>query len=135
MAAKFFSWWGPCSGKSQSSIGRRSIFFGSHILTGFKNSQSLAALANCVLLISILFGFLFVGTVSADGSAGSGGAFHPFAFGYRDAQSGNTDSRVWDIRIPAGFTLIKPDEDTWGLRLRLTIYAGGYDVNINEPSD
>ena len=134
MTGKYFPW-GCCVGEFQSRFDRRPVSRNSETTTDLKNACTSVAPAKCVLLITMLIGLFLVGTASANDSAGSGGAFHPFAFGYRDAQSGNSGASAWDIRIPAGFTLIKPDEDRWGLRLRLTIYAGGYDVNINEPSD
>ena len=44
-----------------------------------------------------------------------------------------SDGSVNDIRIPIGYTLIPPDDRPWGLRLRLIVYAGIYDLGFSDP--
>lgn len=42
---------------------------------------------------------------------------------------------VNDVRIPIGYTIIQPDDRGWGLRLRLIVYTGIYDLNFANASD
>jgi hypothetical protein len=51
-----------------------------------------------------------------------------FALGMNDPSVSN--GSVNDIRMPFGYTLIQPDGRSWGLRLRLIVYAGIYDLNF-----
>jgi len=44
-----------------------------------------------------------------------------------------SDGTVNDVRIPIGYTLIAPDDRPWGLRLRLIVYAGIYDLDFSDP--
>jgi len=46
---------------------------------------------------------------------------------------GVSDGTVNDVRIPIGYTLIPPDDRPWGLRLRLIVYAGIYDLGFADP--
>ena len=52
---------------------------------------------------------------------------HPMIFGLGLGDTGESDGRVYDVRVPFGYTLIKPEDRGWGLRLRLIMYAGIYD--------
>lgn len=47
---------------------------------------------------------------------------------------GLSDGTVNDIRIPIGYTLIQPNDRPWGLRLRLIVYAGIYDLGFSDPA-
>ncbi len=49
--------------------------------------------------------------------------------------SSNAEGTVSDIRIPIGYTLISPDDRPWGLRLRLIVYTGIYDLNLISDPD
>lgn len=62
-------------------------------------------------------------------------AFHPFAFGFTDGDSATPGTKVYDIRIPASFKIFAADDDDWGLRLRLVLYAGVYDFTFDEAID
>jgi len=73
-----------------------------------------------------------VPAVSQDGGAP---AFHPFAFGYVGGDSATPDTKVYDLRIPASFKVFTADDDNWGLRLRLVLYAGVYDFTIENAVD
>jgi hypothetical protein len=53
-------------------------------------------------------------------------ANHPFAFGLEDG-SAAPDTKVNDVRVPLSYPLIPLDDRAWGLRLKLTLYAGVYD--------
>lgn len=57
---------------------------------------------------------------------------HPFAFGYGGGESAIPDTEVYDIRIPASFKVFASDKDNWGLRIRLVLYGGIYDFNLEE---
>ena len=46
---------------------------------------------------------------------------------------GISNGTVNDVRIPIGYTLIPPDDRPWGLRLRLIVYAGIYDLGFADP--
>ena len=52
---------------------------------------------------------------------------HPMIFGLGLGDTGESDGRVYDVRVPFGYTLINPEDRGWGLRLRLIMYAGIYD--------
>jgi hypothetical protein len=61
--------------------------------------------------------------------------FHPFAFGFGDGDSAAPDTKVYDLRIPASFKVFTADDDDWGLRLRLVVYAGVYQFTLEEAID
>ena len=46
-----------------------------------------------------------------------------------------SEGTVNDVRIPIGYTIIQPDDRGWGLRLRLIVYAGIYDLNFDNAVD
>jgi len=56
-----------------------------------------------------------------------------FALGMSDSTVSN--GTVNDVRIPIGYTIIQPDKRGWGLRLRLIVYAGIYDLNFANAAD
>jgi hypothetical protein len=56
-----------------------------------------------------------------------------FTLGMSDPNT--SDSTVNDLRIPAGYTIIQPDDRGWGLRLRLIVYAGIYDLDFANAAD
>jgi hypothetical protein len=56
-----------------------------------------------------------------------------FALGIGDPTV--SSGTVNDIRMPFGYTLIPPDGRPWGLRLRLIVYAGIYDLNFANAVD
>ena len=66
---------------------------------------------------------------------GGGQTSHPFAFGYSGGDSATPDTKVYDLRIPASFKIFSADDDDWGLRLRLVLYAGVYDFTVEEAID
>ncbi len=61
--------------------------------------------------------------------------FHPFAFGFTGGDSATPDTKIYDIRIPASFKIFSANDDDWGLRLRLVLYAGVYDFTVEEAVD
>jgi hypothetical protein len=73
--------------------------------------------------------------VPAFGQDGGGQGFHPFAFGFTGGDSATPDTKVYDLRIPASFKIFSADDDDWGLRLRLVLYAGVYDFTVEEAID
>ncbi len=54
-----------------------------------------------------------------------------FALGMTDPTV--SEGSVNDIRMPFGYTIIPPENRPWGLRLRLIVYAGIYDLGFNDP--
>jgi hypothetical protein len=72
---------------------------------------------------------------AAQGSGSAGGPSHPMIFGLGLGDTGEAEGRVYDIRMPFGYTLIKPEDRPWGLRLRLIVYAGIYDFEIRDAVD
>jgi len=70
-----------------------------------------------------------------DGGAETGSTFHPFAFGFAGGGSAAPDTKVYDVRMPIGYTLIEPTDERWGLRLRLIVYAGVYDFTADDAID
>jgi hypothetical protein len=55
-------------------------------------------------------------------------------FGLGLGGASDSEGTVSDVRIPIGYTLIAPEDRPWGLRLRLIVYAGIYDVGrISDP--
>jgi hypothetical protein len=59
----------------------------------------------------------------------------PLLFGVSVDDPEIASGSVNDVRIPIGYTLIQPEERGWGLRLRLIVYAGIYDLNFNNAID
>ena len=66
---------------------------------------------------------------------GGGQTSHPFAFGYSGGGSATPDTKIYDVRIPASFKIFSANDDDWGLRLRLVLYAGVYDFTVEEAID
>jgi hypothetical protein len=60
---------------------------------------------------------------------------HPVAFGIWGGDSPVDGTEVYDLRIPASFKVFTSDRDDWGLRVRLVLYAGIYDFNLDEAID
>lgn len=60
---------------------------------------------------------------------------HPFAFGLADGTGGGDGAKIYDIRMPIGYTLIPADDGRWGLRLRLIVYTGIYDFMADGDPD
>jgi hypothetical protein len=60
---------------------------------------------------------------------------HPFALGTWGGDSPVAGTEVYDLRIPASFKVFTSDRDDWGLRVRLVLYAGIYDFNLDEAID
>jgi len=56
-----------------------------------------------------------------------------FVLGMNDPN--HSEGTVNDVRIPIGYTIIQPDERGWGLRLRLIVYAGIYDLSFENAVD
>jgi hypothetical protein len=77
------------------------------------------------------------GPVFAQGDRGSDAEpiFHPFAFGFSGGDSAAPDTEAYDLRIPASFKVFEADDDDWGLRLRLVVYAGIYDFTVEDTFD
>ena len=69
---------------------------------------------------------LLVGQIYAqDGGDGpSTPAVHPFAFALGSGDSAASETEVYDLRIPMYFTLIPLEDRPWGLRLKVTAFAG-----------
>jgi hypothetical protein len=61
--------------------------------------------------------------------------YHPFAFGFAGGDSATLDTKVYDLRIPASFKIFSADNDDWGLRLRIVLYAGIYDFTVENAID
>jgi len=51
-------------------------------------------------------------------------------FGLGLGGSSDAEGTVSDVRIPVGYTLIPPEGRPWGLRLRLIIFTGVYDLDL-----
>ena len=62
-------------------------------------------------------------------------SIHPFALGTWGGDSAISDTKVYDVRIPASFKIFTADDDDWGLRIRLVLYAGVYDFTLEEAID
>ena len=60
---------------------------------------------------------------------------HPFAFALAGGESATPETKVYDLRIPLGYTLISPEDRKWGLRLRMVVYAGVYDFTVTDIAD
>ncbi len=78
-----------------------------------------------------------VGRIHAqDGGGGpSTPAVHPFAFALGSGDSAAPETRVYDLRIPMYFTLIPLEDRPWGLRLKMTVFAGVYRFTVDEAVD
>ena len=72
----------------------------------------------------------FLSVARVDAQERDGGSFtpasHPFAFALGAGDSAAADTKVYDLRIPMYLTLIPLQDRPWGLRLKMTAYAGVY---------
>jgi hypothetical protein len=93
-------------------------------------TRSLDLVAFAVILAIAVPGF-----GQSDGGAEAGPTIHPFAFGFSGGDSAAPETRVYDVRIPASFKVFSADDDDWGLRLRLILYAGVYNFTVEEATD
>ncbi|MDX2435430.1 MAG: hypothetical protein QNL88_00125 [Acidobacteriota bacterium] len=59
----------------------------------------------------------------------------PGLFALGMTEPGVSDGTVNDVRIPLGLTIIPVEDRSWGLRLRLIVYAGIYDLNFDNVVD
>jgi hypothetical protein len=82
--------------------------------------------------VPLTFAVALVVAIPAFGQGEETPTYHPFAFGFAGGDSATTETKVYDVRIPMGFTLITPTDDKWGLRLRLVAYAGVYNFTVEE---
>jgi hypothetical protein len=61
--------------------------------------------------------------------------FHPLRFGPDGAISGGGETEVRDLRILFHVPILPVEDRGWGLRLRVTLYAGVYDLAIFDGLD
>lgn len=73
---------------------------------------------------------LLLAAVPAEGQDRDQSAAHPFAFWVEGGASGE-ETKVYDLRVPVYYPLIAPEGRPWGLRLKLTLYAGVYDLVLD----
>jgi hypothetical protein len=74
-------------------------------------------------------------TVPTFGQDGGNPTVHPFALGFTGGESALSDTEVYDLRIPASFKIFSANDDDWGLRLRIVLYAGVYDFTFEDAID
>jgi hypothetical protein len=80
---------------------------------------------------------LLVGQIHAqdEGGGPSTPANHPFVFALGAGDSAAPETKVYDIRIPMYFPLIPLEDHRWGLRLKVTAYAGVYNFTAEDAID
>ena len=80
---------------------------------------------------------LLVGQINAqDGGGGSSTpTVHPFAFALGSGDSAAPETKVYDLRIPIYVPLIPMEDRPWGLRLKMTVFAGVYRFTAEEAID
>ena len=84
------------------------------------------------LAAALVLPALLLVAVPADAQDSSTPANHPFAFGLGSGDSSAPETKVYDVRIPLYFPLIPVEERPWGLRLKLTLFAGVYDFFLED---
>jgi len=86
---------------------------------------------------ALAISFLLAGRIHAqDGGGGSSTpAVHPFAFALGSGDSVAPETKVYDLRVPMYFTLIPLQDRAWGLRLKMTAFAGVYKFTVDEAID
>lgn len=92
----------------------------------------------CVGIEAVLVMTLMtVGQIHAqdEGGGSSTPANHPFAFALGSGDSAAPETKVYDIRIPMYFPLIPLEDRPWGLRLKVTAYAGVYNFAAEDAID
>ncbi len=99
----------------------------------FRFRRALSAPIGSALLVGALL--TSAAPLAAQGNGGSSPAARPFPVGLVDGSAGGGDAKVYDIRVPVGFTVIPVDDSPWGLRLRLVVYAGVYDFRADGDDD
>ncbi len=75
------------------------------------------------------------GHASAQQGGDSPSPAAPLLFALGMGEPTVSDGSVNDVRMPFGYTLISPEGRPWGLRLRLIVYAGIYDLNFADAVD
>ncbi len=88
-----------------------------------------------VWAIAAVFCVTFSGIAQAQQVGDSPPPATPLLFALGIGDPTVSDSSVNDIRMPFAYTLIPPEERSWGLRLRLIVYAGIYDLNFADAVD
>ncbi|MFV2073132.1 MAG: hypothetical protein ACC742_10840 [Thermoanaerobaculales bacterium] len=92
-----------------------------------------AKLAAALVLPALVLAVLPVGGQGADSGVPIN---HPFVFGLGTGDSNAPETKVYDLRVPIYYPLIPlEDERSWGLRLKLTVFAGVYDFFADVESD
>ena len=78
-----------------------------------------------------------VGQIHAqdEGGGSSPPTNHPFLFALGSGDSAASETKVYDIRIPMYFPLIPLEDRPWGLRLKVTAYAGVYKFSPEDAID
>ena len=84
-----------------------------------------------LLVLAAALAFSVPAFAQSDNSPSS----HPFALGTWGGDSAAPSTEVYDIRIPMSFKVFSSDKDDWGLRVRLVLYGGIYDFNIEDAID
>ena len=69
------------------------------------------------------------------GDSPSTSASHPFVFALGSGDSAASETEVFDLRIPMYFAIIPVEDRPWGLRLKMTVYAGIYNFTVDEAVD
>ncbi len=114
----------PDSLVAQSANSRRDILlrasvYPADVKYGWRNGRG--GVATALLVAALEFAAGPTAGQNADVPAN-----HPFAFGL-EGDSSAPDTKVYDVRAPLYFPLIPLEDRSWGLRLKLTLYAGVYD--------
>jgi hypothetical protein len=79
---------------------------------------------------------MWIGTSAAQDNQTSDSFFaHPLIFGPDGGGSSGTEAEIRDLRILFHVPIIPLEDRKWGLRLRVTLYAGVYDVDIFDAID
>ena len=82
---------------------------------------------------ALLFGFSGLASAQQGGDSPPPSSPLLFALGMNDP--GVSNGSVNDIRMPFSYTLIQPEGRSWGLRLRLIVYAGIYDLDFADAAN
>lgn len=86
-------------------------------------------------LLGVLFFALIVARLVDAQQTDSPAPVIPGLFALGMTEPGVSDGTVNDVRIPLGLTIIPVQDRAWGLRLRLIVYAGIYDLNFDNVVD
>ncbi len=94
-------------------------------------SSANASLLRTAIIFAVVISAWSGLCAAQSGDSSSPLTFHPLAFGPGNGGISNANADVNDVRIQFYVPILKLDDRSWGLRLKVTLYAGVYDLFVD----